>query len=189
VGEIPGRPNRVRVTARLVNTANETDLWAQVYDEPLDGSSACQSDIAEKCAVARITLRDPQRSRGGGRRRTGDLKAYATTCVARLAATEHRGAARGAGRANGTSKAVSSSDPGFRGRIRELSGCIPHVLVPLRPLKMSRGAKRAVDRAFELAPDLPEAHHSLGAYISWGVGLRPALQEFAIAGRESPERQ
>src|SRR2546428_13743386 len=48
-------------------------------------------------------------------------------------------------------------------------------------------AKRAVDKALELAPDLPEAHHSLGTYYWLGfLDYDRALREFAIVEASRP---
>jgi tetratricopeptide (TPR) repeat protein len=48
-------------------------------------------------------------------------------------------------------------------------------------------AKRAVDKAFELEPDLPEAHHSLGTYYWLGdLDYDRALREFAIVEEARP---
>ena len=48
-------------------------------------------------------------------------------------------------------------------------------------------AKRAVDKALELAADLPEAHHSLGTYYWLGfLDYDRALREFAIVEASRP---
>jgi len=48
-------------------------------------------------------------------------------------------------------------------------------------------AKQAVDRAFELNPNLPEAHRALGFYYYWGhLDYGRALEQFAIARRSQP---
>jgi serine/threonine-protein kinase len=48
-------------------------------------------------------------------------------------------------------------------------------------------AKRSVDRAFQLAPDLPEAHHSLGSYYWLGFAdYNRALQELSMAAASKP---
>ena len=184
----PVGQNRVRVTPRLVNTANETDLWAQVYDEPLDEIFRVQSDIAEKVVQSlEITLRDPQRHAVRAAP-TGDLKAYdyylRGNDLQRLN-TEERGT-RAAVRMY--EKAVEL-DPAFALAYAQLSRM--HSRMYWYHYDHSRDrlarAKRAVDRAFELAPDLPEAHHSLGAYYFMGeLDYDRALREFAIAAASRP---
>jgi TolB-like protein/DNA-binding SARP family transcriptional activator len=51
-GSVRHEGDRVRVTARLVETSSETQLWAEMYDRHLAHSLSVQSDVAAQIARA-----------------------------------------------------------------------------------------------------------------------------------------
>jgi len=51
-GSVRHEADRVRVTARLIEAAGETQLWAEVYDRHLTHSLTVQSDVASQIARA-----------------------------------------------------------------------------------------------------------------------------------------
>lgn len=182
----PQGPARVRVTPQLVSTADGTHLWAEVYDEPLGEIFRVQSDIAQQVAHALdVTLLEPQR-RAIETIPTRNLQAYGYY----LRGLEYQ---RGYSPQPGASlemfeKAVAL-DPNFALAWALLSRAHSRMYLSHRDRSDARlvQAKRAVDRAFELAPDLPEAHHSLGTYYWLGyLDYDRALREFAVAEAARP---
>ncbi len=68
--------SRVRVTPHLIRVSDDTDLWAEVYEEPFTEIFQVQAAIAERVAQALdIALVEPERVRLGTRP-TEDLEAY-----------------------------------------------------------------------------------------------------------------
>jgi len=51
-GSVRHEDDRVRITARLIETAGETQLWAEMYDRHLTHSLTVQSDVAAQIARA-----------------------------------------------------------------------------------------------------------------------------------------
>jgi TolB-like protein len=49
-GSVRCEGERVRITARLVRTANETQLWAEIYERPLIDSLGVQAEVAARIA-------------------------------------------------------------------------------------------------------------------------------------------
>ena len=179
---------RVRVTPQLVSTADGTHLWAQVYDEPLDEIFRVQSDIAQKVVQALdLTLLELQRHtieaiptrnlqaydyylRGNEYLRRGPDERFQRTALRMY------------------EKAVEL-DSAFAlayamvSRIRSRLYLFHYDRSP----EGLAAAKRAVDKALELAADLPEAHHSLGTYYWLGfLDYDRALREFAIVEASRP---
>src|SRR5207247_1722848 len=67
---------RVRVTPQLVSASDDTHLWAEVYEEPLDEIFRVQSDVARKVVAALdVTLLERER-RLVEAKPTGNLQAY-----------------------------------------------------------------------------------------------------------------
>ncbi len=184
----PGGRARVRVTPQLVNTRDGTHVWAQVYEEPLDEIFRVQSDIAQQVVQALdVTLLEPQR-RALDAIPTRNLQAY--DYYLRGNEFWRRGTEERFQRTalQMYEKAVEL-DPSFGLAWTRLSRM--HSLQYLFYYDRSEGrlaqAKRAVERAFELQPALPEAHYSLGIYYFIGrADYDRALQEFALAEASRP---
>jgi serine/threonine-protein kinase len=181
-------PPRVRVTPQLVSTVDGTHLWAQVYDEPLDEIFRVQSDIAKKVVQALdLTLLEPQR-RAVTAVPTVSLEAYQYYLRGNEFQLRRGTEERPTRAAVQMYEKALELDSGFalahamlsRAHSRMYSMYIDHS-ENRRAL-----AKRAVDRAIELEPDLPEAHHALGAYYMGGLDWDRALREFAIAEISKP---
>jgi TolB-like protein/tetratricopeptide (TPR) repeat protein len=63
-GSVRHEDDRVRVTARLIETADETQIWAEMYDRHLTHSLTVQSDVATQIARALAAELVPEPSRG-----------------------------------------------------------------------------------------------------------------------------
>lgn len=181
-------PARLRITPQLVSTADGTHLWAQVYDEPLDEIFRVQSDIAQKVVEALdVTLLEPQR-RVVEAVPTRSLEAY--DYYLRGSEFFRRGQDERPTRAalRMYEKAVEL-DSGFALAWAWVSRMHSRMYWFYYDRSENRlvQAKRAVDRALELEPDLAEAHHSLGTYSWLGyLDYDRALREWAVAEASRP---
>ena len=181
-------PARVRITPQLVSTADGTHLWAQAYDEPFDGIFRVQSDIAQKVVQALdVTLLEPQR-RTMDAVPTRNLQAYDYY----LRGNEYlrRG---GDERFQRTALRMYEKAVELDSRFALGYAMVSRMRSRLYLFHYDRSpqglaeAKRAVDKALELAADLPEAHHSLGTYYWLGfLDYDRALREFAIVEASRP---
>jgi TolB-like protein/Flp pilus assembly protein TadD/tRNA A-37 threonylcarbamoyl transferase component Bud32 len=180
--------SRVRIIPQLVNASNDTHVWAQAYDNDMNEVFQVQSDLAERVAEAlNITLveREQQALRS---RPTENMKAYDyylrgneyynrsyLESDLRIAIRMYE-------------KAVEL-DPKFALAYAQLSRC--HATMywfyydhTSERLEM---AKKAVDRALQLDPDLPEAHLALGRYYYYGhMDYDRALEQSAIVRKSQP---
>ena len=179
---------RVRVTPQLVSTTDGTHLWAQVYDESLDEIFRVQSDIAQQVVQALdLTLLQPQR-RTIEAVPTRNLQAYDYY----LRGNEYlrRGAderiQRTALRMYEKAVELDSAFALAYAMVSRMRSRLYLFHYDRSPEGLA-AAKRAVDKALELAPDLPEAHHSLGTYYWLGfLDYDRALREFAIVEASRP---
>src|SRR2546425_1227536 len=179
---------RVRVTPQLVSTTDGTHLWAQVYDEPLDEIFRDQSDIAQQVVQALdLTLLQPQR-RTIEAVPTPNVQAYDYY----LRGNEYlrRGADE---RIQRTALRIYEKAVELDSAFALAYALVSRMRSRLYLFHYDRSpeglaaAKRAVDKALELAPDLPEAHHSLGTYYWLGfLDYDRALREFAIVEASRP---
>ena len=180
-------PSRVRVTPQLIRVSDATHLWADVYDKDMADIFKVQSGIAEQVVEALdITLLEPVR-RVLESKPTDNLKAYDYY----LRGNEYlfyRGYADARIAAQMYEKAVEL-DSTFALAYAQLS----RAQVDLywfyydRTEECLTKAKKAVDKALQLDPDLPEAHLALGWYHYHGLlEYEHALEEFSIVQKQQP---
>ena len=83
VGSVRKAGERVRITAQLVNAANEAQVWGERYDRNLSDIFALQDEISKAIATAlKLTLL-PEEKRAIEQRATKDVKAYKFYLMAR----------------------------------------------------------------------------------------------------------
>jgi TolB-like protein/Flp pilus assembly protein TadD len=178
---------RVRIIPRLIRVADDTHLWADVYDRVVDDVFAVQTDIAEKVAQQLdLTLRYGERDTAG-RPPTSSPEAYEMY----LRGLRYANVADGeeAQRMASTmfQRAVEL-DQGFAAAWRALAiadGRRYHYGFD-RTEERRSAAKHALDRAVALAPDDPETHLAIASYSYFlEMNSVKALAELGTAERTS----
>jgi non-specific serine/threonine protein kinase len=186
--ERPWDPNnRIRIRTQLIKATEDIHVWTQTYDKNMREIFQLQSDVAEQVAQGLdITLLGPER------------KILASIPTENLEAWEyylrgneyyHRGGLESDLRIaiQMYEKAVEL-DPTFTLAYAQLSRC--HLRVYWfrdRSDEWLTKAKQAVNKSFELNPDLPEVHLAMGQYYYHGhLDYDRALEQFAIARKRQP---
>ena len=181
--------DRVRITAQLIHAATDRHLWAESYERDMSDILALQNEIAsavaheirlklmpqEQAELAAATTVNPAAYeaylRGLGHMRLRD-------------ATEEE-----AGLGITMFERAIEIDPNFARAYTELSmahSWMYHAVYDHTADRLIK-AKRAVDHAFKLQPNLPEAHLALGYYHYWGFkNYDQAIHEFSIAQKAIP---
>ena len=184
----PHGPARVRITPQLVSTVDGTHLWAQVYDEPLDEIFRVQSDIAEKVVQALdIALSERQR-RAVAAPPTRNLQAY--DFYLRGKAYLDRNGAQGVPSAARMWEKAVELDSTFALAYAGLAKVYTRLYWHYQDHSAARieRARRMVERAHALAPDLPDTHRALAIYYGLGVqDYDRSMREFASAPSRDPE--
>ena len=178
--------SRVRVTPQLVRVSDETHVWANIYEEEIADIFEVQSDIAGEVAEALdLALLDGGRSLHD--KPTDNLEAY--DLYLRAKDYTNRTISRENNRiALSLLERAIELDPTFAMAYSELA--LEHdksywYFFDRSPERLAR-AKRAIDTALELAPDLPEAHLALGDYYYRLLDYDRALEQFSIAEKTNP---
>ncbi|MEE9554054.1 MAG: protein kinase [candidate division Zixibacteria bacterium] len=181
--------SRVRITPQLIRVSDDTHLWSERYDRVLDDIFDVQSEIAERVIEQlNIALLEPER-RIVEAKPTSNLDAY----QAYLRGLEY------AGRPDYAEEDFRLAVQMFE-RAVELDGDFAlayadlsrvHSALYFHGYDRTEGrvlsAKKAIDRAHELQPALPDVHLALGYYHHWcHQDYEKALEEFAIAERDLP---
>ena len=182
----PGNASRVRVTPQLIRVADDTHLWAAVFDTVLADIFAVQAGIAERVSDALdIALANPERQALAARP-TDNLEAY--TYYLRGLDYMGRPAEQNYRLARTMFERAVAADPKYALGYANLARALDYLYWYYdRTDERRMSVKRAVDRALELEPNLAEGHLALGYYYYHGyLDYDRALTEFATARRRQP---
>jgi TolB-like protein/tetratricopeptide (TPR) repeat protein len=159
-GSVRQEGDRVRVTARLVETSGETHLWIETYERHLTDCLSAQADVAARIARS-LTMELVPEERPGSHAVSKDAGAYQSYLKARF--HWNKPGDEGVDDAIDYYQQSLASDPGFaaayagiaRARIlrAEYYGDVPR-----RVLELARSSAK---RALDLEPSLSEAHLAL----------------------------
>jgi len=185
----PSDPNSpVRIRPQLFRASDDSLVWAKPYDDDMKEVLQIQSDLAEEVAqVLDITLLGPER-RALASRPTENLEA--DEYYLRGNEYYHRSLLE-----NDFKIAIRMYDKAveldstFAVAYAKLSSAHVDMYWEYYDHSEERRAmaKQAVDRAFQLNPNLTEAHLALGHYYYHGhLDYDSALEQFAIARKSQP---
>jgi len=160
-GSVRKAGNRIRVTAQLINGATEGHLWSSHYDKNLDDIFAVQSEIAEKVAGELKVLLVESEKRTLEKKPTENTEAYNNFLRGREMLREQTEPSLR--QAIGLFEKAIDLDPSFAKAYVEVAVC--HQLLGdggFEPADTSVTiARRLLERALSLDPNLPEAHAAL----------------------------
>jgi serine/threonine-protein kinase len=182
-----GGASRVRVTPQLIRVADDTHVWSDTYDREIEDLFSVQSEIATNVVRSLgVTLLEPERNVLEARP-TENLEAY----QAYVRSKEHEDGLTGDDirlEARLLERAVeldSTFALAWAGLSRAHSK-LYHFGIDRSEARISQ-ARAANDRAFALAPGLPEAEIAEGYYHYWiHRDFPPALAAFARAEKSLP---
>ncbi len=161
--------DRVRINAQLIDAESEGHLWVEQYDRDLTDVFAIQSDVAERIARALAAELTPEAQARIERRPTDDMEAY--DAYLRGEGYAGRGEAEEDMRlAIQMYERAVELDPGFAlawAGLAEQQAELYWFHYDRSDAPLT-AARRAIDRALALDPELPEAYLARGLYHYWG---------------------
>ena len=168
---------RIRVTVQVIDSNTEEHRWATNYDRNLDDIFAVQSEIASKVTESlpgSLIPRKALTNRGD----TKSVEAY--TAFIRARELTHLGHETNLRSALEFFKQAVEHDPGFARAWVGLANCYASLgMHGFWPRTESRHASdEALQKAFDIDPDLPEAHAERGLFAWFD-------DDFALAEAEN----
>ena len=161
-GSVRKAGNRVRISAQLIDAANDNHLWAQTYDRELSDIFAVQSDVAEQIAAAlkaQIKPAEAQRLRSVP---TENMEAYQSFLQGRV----HLGrrTEESLRKAIACFEEAIRIDPSYALAYTGLADAyiFMSLMEYLPPHEAFPKARAAAEKALSIDPALAEAHASLG---------------------------
>ncbi len=179
--------SRVKIRPQLIRAADDVHVWADIYENDMSEVFQLQSDVAERVAQALdITLLEPER-RALASKPTQNMEAY-EYYLRGNDYFQRSGLENDWRIAIGMYEKAVELDPAFALAYAQLSRANARLYYHYeRSEERLTMAKKAVDRAFQLNPDLPEAYLALGEYYyRSNLNFDRALEQFAIAGKSQP---
>jgi len=179
--------NRVRVNAQLIDTRNETHIWAETYERDLTDVFAIQSDLALQIAASLHTTLSPDERARLEKRPTDNPEAYLTYLQARDAVSKGPGSTDELERIAQLYEKAVLLDPSFALALAELSYISATIYQANGEQDALARARASASEALRLQPHLPEAHLALGyVYYRGDRNYERALDELAIAKQGLP---
>jgi TolB-like protein len=179
-----GGSGRMRITPKLIDTADESVVWAGIFDKSTEDVFAVQSSIAgtviEHLGVA---LGDTE-LRAVEARPTANLEAYQAYLQGIYRARKPVFTRENRIQAVRDLQRAVDLDPEFVLAHVELSRALSflHLMGIDASETGQRAARQAAERAAALAPDAPEPHLAMGYYLYHvEKAYSEALEEFAVA--------
>jgi adenylate cyclase len=165
-GTVRKSGNRIRITVQLVDTRTEEHLWSDRYDKELNDVFAVQTDIATKVTTALAGALVAQRTPRISGQDTSSAIAYSYFLRGRQLTNEAKG--ESVSRGLELLGKATETDPTFaRAYASQASAWILLGISNLTTYDESvRSARKAVEKALGLDPNLAEAHAAL-SWIAW----------------------
>ena len=181
-------PSRFRLSCKLVDTKDESYLWAESYDRVLEEIFSLQSELATEITKALgVALATPELD-SLSRIPTANLEAYDYYLRGNEFYPRSTQPADISKAIEMYEKAVEL-DPDFalaHVKLAQANLSMYWFFHDRTPARVAR-AKISVDAAVNVAPQLPETSLALGYYYYYGCkDYMQALEQFAIAGKSRP---
>jgi adenylate cyclase len=186
-GSVRKAAGRVRITAQLIDAANDGHLWAERYDRDLNDIFAIQDEISHAIVDALKVKLLPEEEKAIVRRGTENVDAYNLFLMARQTyATGFEDDARRMDAIIRMCRRAVEIDPNYA----DAWALIALAEVLLRANVGRKGGDAglaAAERALALNPDLAEAHAVKARILSEENRIDEAAREIDMALRLDPE--
>jgi serine/threonine-protein kinase len=191
-GSVQRVPNRLRVSAQLIDARTNSQVWADTYDRDVADLFQIQSEIAQTIVAQLRAKLSPQEKANMEERPTSDLAAFdlylqAKEIVDTYLEAQDPGASLQ--RAVRLLDEATERDPNFAlaysyaGRAHDLLYFLDLDPSPARTLL----AEAAVTKALQLRPNLPEGHVAMADYyFRCHRDYKKALEELSLARPHLP---
>jgi serine/threonine protein kinase/tetratricopeptide (TPR) repeat protein len=185
-GSVRRIDNRIHVNAQLIDTRSDTHIWADQYDEDVNNSLGLPAEIAQQVADQLRARVSRQEKTAIHEPPTNDFQAYELYNQAKslLIYNDPTNWEKSLNRRIELLEQATQRDPTFALAYCELAraqGRFEFDKQSHLPL-----AKRAIDAAIRIRPDLGEVNRELGRYYYYTADYERASQELAIARRKLP---
>jgi TolB-like protein/Flp pilus assembly protein TadD len=185
-GSLRRAGNRLRITARLVETATARSVWAERYDRQMEDVFAIQDEIAQSIAKALKLMLTEQEKRAIEKAPTTDVQAYDYYLKGRQ--YFHRFRRKSFDFARQLFARAIVIDPKYALAYAGVADCCSFLYLWWDASDDNKKeAEVASRKAVELDPELAEAHVARGLALQMNKKYEEAHNEFETAVRLNPK--
>src|ERR1700752_1296730 len=185
-GSLRRAGNRLRITARLVETKTARSVWAERYDRQIEDVFAIQNEIAQSIAKALKVMLTEQEKRAIEKAPTADVQAYDYYLRGRQFFHQFRRKSFDYARQMFARAIVI--DPNYARAYAGVADCCSHLYMYWGASDDNmKEAEVASRKAVELDPELAEAHVSRGLAFQMTKRYEEAHKEFETAVKLNPK--
>lgn len=191
-GSVQRDGSRVRVTAQLVDSLSDAQVWAARYDRNLADVFKIQSEIAEEIVAQLRSKFTPEEKARVEVRPTADLVAYELYLRAKTMISQVASETSGLENLNDAAELLEQAtarDPSFYLAYCQLASAHDQLYffgIDTTALRLAL-AQSAVDAAIRLQPEAGETHLASATHYYFGYrDYDRALKELALAQRKLP---
>ena len=185
-GSLRRAGNRLRITARLVETATARSIWAERYDRQMEDVFAIQDEIAQSIAKALKLMLTEQEKRAIEKAPTTDVQAYDYYLKGRQ--YFHRFRRKSFDYARQLFARAIVIDPQYALAYAGVADCCSFLFLWWDASDDNmKEAEVASRKAVELDPELAEAHVSRGLAFQMTKRYEEAHKEFETAVKLNPK--
>lgn len=180
-GSVRRAAGQVRITAQLIQVSDQTHLWAENYEKPVEDVFAVQSEVADKVAASLAVKLLAGRQRALARPATTDPEAHEAYLRGRF--HWEKRTKEGLEKAVEYFKQAVALDPGYA--LAHAGLADSYAVMPwfayVQPREAYPLARAAALKALEIEDTLAEAHASLGYIQHMDWNWAEAAREFQRA--------
>jgi TolB-like protein/Flp pilus assembly protein TadD len=188
-GSVGREGNNLKIRVTLTDAKADKQLWSNDYPGEMNQLFSLQSEIAKEIASELKAELTPEEIKKIEKKPTENLEAYNYYLQGNYDYLKTLGSGDNSTTIELYEKAIRL-DPGFALAYTGVAKCLldQYFYYKDHSENLLRKSKQAIDKAFEIDPDFPDAHLALGIYYYRGYLKYPeALKQFELVLKYEPK--
>jgi len=188
-GSVGREGNNLKIRVSLIDAKADKQMWSNDFPGEMNQLFSLQSEIAKEIATELKAELTPEDIKKIEKKPTENLKAYNYYQQGNYYYWKTYGSGDNSTAIELYDKAIRL-DPGFALAFTGIAKCLldQYWYYKDRSEDIRRKSKQEIDKAFEIDPDLPDAHLALGIYYYYGYLNYPeALKQFEQVLKYQPK--
>jgi TolB-like protein len=188
-GSVGHDGNNLKISVQLIDSKADKQMWAEEYIREMEQIFSLQSEIAKAIAAELKAILSPEEIKKIEKKPTENLDAYNYYLQGNYYYWKSYGSGDNSNAIELYKKAIGF-DSGFASAFAGIARCLldQYWYYKDHSEDILNKSKEAIDKAFEIEPDLSDAQIALGIYYYYGyLKYQEALKQFELVLKEQPK--